>query len=71
MMTQRMRTDAALTALVYPTIYVLVFLLLDFARDLKIDTHAVLYGGAWFVFFFRDFFRIRRNLLKVNENKGN
>lgn len=65
MITQIERREAAVKALIYPTLYVLVFISLDFARDNEISTSIWLYIAAWIVLFVRDFFRERRKMLST------
>lgn len=63
-MTSQMRRDAALMASVYPTILVVTSVMLDFVKDLKINTSPWLYVLGWLVLFVNGFFRERRQALR-------
>ena len=63
-MTSQMRRDAALMASVYPTILVAASVMLDFMKDLKINTSPWLYALGWLVLFVNGFFRERRQALR-------
>lgn len=64
MMTQRMRREAALTALLYPTLLVSIWLMFAFARD---EFERVVwwhYVIAWLLLYVVRFYSERRKLLK-------
>lgn len=64
MMTQKMRVEALVTALVNPTVSICTFFAFDWARDLRIDVGLWVYVLGWLVLFVNSFYRERRKALR-------